>query len=240
MIEHYVVPILSPLWWMGLIFSSLFIAIPIVWARNKSELFQDKLGFYLGLFFILLSFSVHPYMLINGTWNIKSSLPLQLCGISAWLSGIVFFTRSQVLFECLLFWGLAGAIHSILTPEMSLGNDNYTIFEYYASHAGIILSGLYLTVVKNRKPRKNSWFRIFILTQLVILVVGLINQAMGANYMYLCKKPMVDNPFIMGDWPIYLGVLQLVALLHFFVIYLVFQWAGKIQPITSDIDSPNP
>ena len=44
----------------------------------------------------------------------------------------------------------------------------------------------------------------------------------GGNYMYVNKKPIADNPFLLGDWPYYIFVLELVALAHFYIIYLSF------------------
>lgn len=223
MIEHFVVPLGSELWWYGLLFSALFIALPIAWMRNKPEHVQVKFGFWLGVFLLFLSLSIHPYMAFKGNWVLESSLPLQLCSLSALLSGFIFFYRSQILFECLLYWGLAGAIHSILTPEMSLGDDNYLIFEYYAAHAGIILSALFLAIIHGEKPRKHSWLKVFGITQIVIIIIGTINYALDSNYMYLCKKPAVDNPFVIGDWPFYVIVLEIVGLAHFFLVYQGFR-----------------
>jgi uncharacterized membrane protein YwaF len=59
-------------------------------------------------------------------------------------------------------------------------------------------------------------------TQLLAIGVGVVNYLVDANYMYLNKRPEVDNPFLIGDWPYYILVLEGVALLHFWVFYLPF------------------
>ena len=43
--------------------------------------------------------------------------------------------------------------------------------------------------------------------------VATVNWLIGSNYMYLCTKPGVDSPFLVGDWPWYLLGLEVVALL---------------------------
>ena len=43
--------------------------------------------------------------------------------------------------------------------------------------------------------------------------VAMVNWLIGSNYMYLCTKPGVDSPFLVGDWPWYLLGLEVVALL---------------------------
>lgn len=234
MIEHFVVPINSELWWKGLIFSFFFISTPIILGKLSKPAFKVTLGKVIGVLLIATSFSVQVYMVMNHMWDARSSLPLQLCSISGWLSGIAFFTANQLLFECLLYWGLAGAIHSLFTPEMSLGNHSFIVFEYYVGHAGIILAALYLIIVNGKMVRKHSWFRVFLHTQLVMLAVGAINWLLNSNYMYLCQKPAVDNPFIMGDWPFYLIILEAVALLHFGAIYLGLLWTGRVVSIAQE------
>jgi hypothetical integral membrane protein (TIGR02206 family) len=134
MIEHFVVPMFSILWWQGISFSAVFITIPVMLGKKLATPEKRLLGFILGIFLLLLTLSLHPIMVQKGIWNLKSSLPLQLCSISALLSGFIFFYKNQFLYELLIYWGLAGAIHSLLTPEISLGSDPFFIFEYYAAH----------------------------------------------------------------------------------------------------------
>ena len=44
----------------------------------------------------------------------------------------------------------------------------------------------------------------------------------NANYMYLCIKPIANNPILIGEWPWYIISIELAGLLHFFIIYLPF------------------
>jgi uncharacterized membrane protein YwaF len=45
--------------------------------------------------------------------------------------------------------------------------------------------------------------------------------------MYLSAKPEVENPFLIGEWPYYILVLEAVALLHFWVFYLPYAKKNK-------------
>ena len=40
--------------------------------------------------------------------------------------------------------------------------------------------------------------------------------------MYLSAKPDVSNPFLIGEWPYYILILEVVALVHFLIFYLPF------------------
>lgn len=231
MIEHFVVPIFSDTWWAGIVFSIFFIGIPIIFGKLLPEKSQNRFGFFIGILLLATALSVHPYMAYEGIWDLRSSLPLQLCALSGFLSGIAFFYRNQIVYELLIYWGIPGAFHSLLTPEMSLGGSSFIVAEFYVAHAGILLSALYLTFVSGMKPREHSWFKIFLYTQLLLLAVGGINLLLDANYMYLCKKPIANNPLVIGDWPLYVLILDLAGLIHFFIIYLLYKFTGNLKKV---------
>ena len=138
-----------------------------------------------------------------GSWTIESSLPLQLCGISSVISAIVLLRFNQYLYEFLVLLGVAGAIHSFLTPEFTTGMQGFLFYDYYIAHGGIILSALYLTYVQGHKPRIGSWLNVFCASQLLVIVASLFNILLESNYMYTCQKPIAENPLIFGQWPYY-------------------------------------
>lgn len=84
------------------------------------------------------------------------------------------------------------------------------------------MSALYLTLVLGMRPRKGSWWRIAIWTQPVLVVIGLFNWVLDANYMYLCEKPIANNPFVFGNWPWYIIGLEIAGLIHAIIIYSPF------------------
>ena len=114
-----------------------------------------------------------------------------------------------------------------MTPEFTSGKSGLLFYEYYLSHGGIILSAIYLTWILGMRPRKGSWWKVFLWSQLLLPVIGLINWIVNANYMYLCTKPIVNNPFLIGEWPWYLLNIELMALLHFFIVYLPFVYLNR-------------
>ena len=130
------------------------------------------------------------------------------------------FKRNQLAYECLYYWGLSGAFHSLMTPEFTIGKDDYIIFlDYFISHGGIIFAALYLTIILGMRPRKKSWIKVFLLSQILLPIVGAINWMLDANYMYICNKPIVNNPLLIGEWPVYLIFIELFALMHCWLLY---------------------
>lgn len=227
---HHVIAPGSPIWWMGFIGSAVIIAFPLWLTRNWSESEKVRAGKFLGALFLMTFISLQLYQVISGTWSKEHSLPLQLCAISSMLSGLLFFFRNQTAYEALVYWGIPGAFHSLLTPELVYGYNTYLIAEYYVAHAGIICAALYLGIANGWRIRTGSWLRIWLITQILILLVGGINHLTGANYMYLCQKPLADNPFIIGEWPWYVIGLEIAGLLHFWLVYLLFRRLKLVQP----------
>ena len=222
MIPHETLEMFSFLWWKtNLIITGIIILLLYIGKRLDSEK-RILLAKIIGSVLIFRTVGVHFYWHHLGIWTIESSLPLHLCGLSAILSGVVIFWRKQLAYECLYFWGLPGAFHALLTPEFTHGTYGLLFFEYYLSHGGIILSALYLTLLLDMKPRKISWLKIFLISQLLIPIIGIINWTLNANYMYICLKPIANNPLLIGEWPWYFLGMEIAAILHFFIIYIPF------------------
>ena len=54
-------------------------------------------------------------------------------------------------------------------------------------------------------------------------IVYPINVALGANYMYLARRPMANNPFLIGPWPWYILGLEVACVLHLWVMDVLFR-----------------
>ena len=236
MTPHEIIPIFSTLWWQTNL-ATLFVLIAILWMafrlkQNGNDNKLDKFTIVIGIILITRAIFIHPHDIYMGKWNIQSSLPLQLCGLSSILSGIVIFWRKQLAYECLFYWGIPGAFYSLLTPEFTQGMQGWNFYDYYVSHGGILLSAFYLTFVLGMRPRTGSWWKIFLFSQLLIPIVGLINYILDANYIYLCEVPIAENPMIMGTWPWYLLILEGFALIHFYLVYIIIIKLSKKTDIT--------
>jgi len=231
MISHETLEIFSPLWWKTNLITIVVILLFLLLGKRSNSSNRELLAKIIGSLLIFRALGVHFYWHHLGIWTIESSLPLHLCGLSAILSGVVIFWRKQLAYECLFFWGLSGAFHSLLTPEFTHGMGGFLFIEYYLSHGGIILSSLYLTCLLGMRPRKGSWWKIFLFSQLLLPIIGFINWILDANYMYLCIKPIAKNPFLIGEWPWYFLGIELAAILHFFLIYLPFAYLYHLAKV---------
>jgi hypothetical integral membrane protein (TIGR02206 family) len=216
------------LFWWECILSVAFIIfalvlIPLYWKNLK----RRNYDLFIAGILLLNNITEHWYNYSIGYWNLQQNLPVHLCSITNILCIVLLINYKQWIAELVYYWGLAGGIQSLLTPEFTIGMGGYNFYSYFINHGGLILVVAYMIVHFEFVPRPKSWLWTLGYTQLLAIGVGIVNYFVHANYMYLSKKPQVKNPFLIGEWPYYIIILEAVALLHFFVFYLPFYWSNK-------------
>jgi hypothetical integral membrane protein (TIGR02206 family) len=224
---HTALKLFSVLWTQSILVSIFFIFMIILagfYLPKKS--YKITLAKFIGFLLLFRFIFMHGYTVGIGVWNIQENLPLHLCGISSLVSGILMIKYNQRMFEFLILLGFPGAIHSLLSPEFTYGHEGYFFYDFYLSHSGILLVPIYLTIVMNKKIKINSWKSTFYIGLAYTMIVGFLNKAINtifegsANYMYLCKAPLAENPLILTKkWPMYLPMLILFGFFHIIFMY---------------------
>ena len=228
----------DPILWGKSLFFTFISIISIIalgyFLPNK----KYKIAFsqFIGILLLFRFAFLHGYMLGMGHWDIVSSLPFHLCGISSLACiFIMLYINSetkynQPIFEYLVLLGIPSGLHSILTPEFIHGWDGFYFPEFYISHGAIFFVPLYLTIVFNYKIRSDSWKTAFRNILMLVPFVGLINYLIGANYMYLCKSPIADNPLLLTNkWPYYVPMIIFFVFLHNLAVFYIYKLIGKVK-----------
>jgi hypothetical integral membrane protein (TIGR02206 family) len=178
---------------------------------------------------IVSEVSLHWWLWSVGSWSIQYSLPFHLSSLSIILSAILLLTKSYSLFEFTYFAGVGSAIQAMLTPDISSYTfPHFRYVHFFISHGGIILANLYMVFVEEYKPTLKSLWKAFLYLNLYALVIFILNDMLGGNYMYISEKPI--NPSILdylGPWPYYILSLELLALISFGLLYLPFWMKSK-------------
>ncbi|UQZ86060.1 Integral membrane protein (intg_mem_TP0381) [Paenibacillus konkukensis] len=159
----------------------------------------------------------------EGLWNVKSTLPLELCSITLVLSVFMLWTRSRRLYSILFFAGICGALQAIATPSLGYPFPHFRFFHFFIAHGAIIMASLYMTWIENCKPSWKSVGAAMLFLNLLMLGVGGVNRMLGSNYMFLMHKP--DTPSMLdmlGPHPYYLIAEEAIALTMFVLLYLLF------------------
>ena len=163
----------------------------------------------------LLLASVAAYLALaasSGEIRPLDFLPLHMCDLAIFVAVFALLTRSRLAGEILYFWALAGTTLAILTPDVSGAFPDWRWVAYFTTHGLVLVSASTLVFGLGRTPRRGSAWRVFLVTLGYAAVVGAVNRATGANFLYLARKPAGSTLLDwFGPWPVYIGVAAVVA-----------------------------
>ncbi len=165
--------------------------------------------------------------------DLAYALPFQLCDAAIFVSALALWLRQQLLVEVTYFWGLAGTIQAVITPDLPQHFPAFPFIQYYVAHGGVVAAALFLVVGLGQWPRQRAIFWVGALTVAYAAFVGLLDAATGANYMYLRAKPASTTVLdVMGPWPWYIGSAGLIAIVLFVILDAPFRLLRRSRPAT--------
>ncbi len=145
--------------------------------------------------------------------DLATAIPLQLCDAAIFIAALALLIRTQILVEVTYFWGLAGTIQALITPDLPQHFPSFPFFQYYTAHGGIVTAALFLVVGLGQWPRRDAVLRVLAITIAYALVIGAIDAATGANYLYLRSKPAGGSLLdLLGPWPWYIASAAVIAI----------------------------
>lgn len=149
---------------------------------------------------------------VNGGWQLRTSLPLALCDVALVVAAAACWSRQLLLVELTYFWGLAGTLQAVVTPDLSSRFPDLQFFEYAVGHLGIVVAALYLVVGLRLRPRRGAVARVLAVTAGYTLLVGVFDAATGADYMFLAARPRHWSLLsVLGPWPWYIPAAAALA-----------------------------
>ena len=164
---------------------------------------------------------------MQGSWSAKTSLPLALCDVGVLVAAVACWCQTALLVELTYFWGLAGTLQGLLTPDLNVGFPHLVFFQYVVGHAGIVVAALFLVVGLRIVPRRRSVPRVLAITLGYSAVVGVVDALTGANYMFLRSPPGEWTLLrLLGPWPWYIASAVGVAAVLVTLLDAPF-WAGR-------------
>jgi hypothetical integral membrane protein (TIGR02206 family) len=150
---------------------------------------------------------------VAGTWSAATGLPIALCDAAVLVASAACWWRTPLLVELTYFWGLAGTLQAVITPDLNAGFPHLVFFQYLVGHLGIVVAAAYLVVGLRIAPRPGSVIRTFLITLAYTGFVGLVDALSGANYMFLRSPPGNWTLLkVLGPWPWYIASAAGVAL----------------------------
>ena len=167
---------------------------------------------------------------------LRLNLPLHVCGVAVFAVMVALVFRKRIAYEIAWFWGLAGTVNALITPQLDVGFPEYRFFQYFIAHGGIVAGALFATWGLGMRPTAMSVVRAFVLLHLLCVVAFGVNWTLGSNYMFLMAPPDTQSPFFFAPWPWYIPILDAVAFALFCLLLLPFL---VLKPRRRDIARPD-
>jgi hypothetical integral membrane protein (TIGR02206 family) len=147
----------------------------------------------------------------------------------------------QVLFDIVYFWGIGGAIQALIAPDIGTsGFPALRYFSFFISHGLIIACTVLMAAAGEVRLTFRSLVRALVVTNLLLLPVYGIDQALrlippydAGNYFVLGYPPptgSVVDLFVemFGPSPRYVVGLELMGIAIFLLLYLPWPIARRL------------
>ena len=119
----------------------------------------------------------------------------------------------------------------MLAPDVEVGFPDPAFLSFFALHGLVVASAAVLVFGFGCRPRPGAPRRVFLLTNAYAAVVGLVDLALGANFLFLCRKPAAPTLLDwFGPWPAYLLVADALAGILFLALDLPFRAGRRLAP----------
>ena len=175
----------------------------------------------------------------RGQWSPTNGLMLDLCPVTAVITATALWTRRRMLVELSYFWGCAGTVQGVITPDARWHFPSYWWFQFYVTHCGVVLGALFLVVGLRLTPRAYAAVRVFGLTLGFACVAAVADVITGGNYMFLRdqggKGTLLD---VMGPWPWYIGTGLILALVFLTILDAPFLVARRRSRRVRAVSAP--
>ena len=182
------------------------------------------IGYLFAAMLLINEFTAWGYRLLQfgPDYIVRNHLPLHLCGVANLVTAATLLFRNRYTYEIAYFWGLVGSANAVITPgAIETGFPSWRFFQYFIAHSGIVVGVLYATWGLGMRPTLGGLFRAFVALNVFAVAVGIVNLLLGSNYMYLSRPPWgTVSPFFFAPWPWYIPILDALALVFFFLVYL--------------------
>jgi len=164
--------------------------------------------------------------------RLAQSLPLQLCDVAIFIAAGALWTRNQLLIEMTYFWGLAGTVQALLTPDLPQHFPSYPYWQYYVAHGGVVGAALLLVVGMGLHPRPWAAVRVAGLTLAFAACIGVVDALTTSNYLYLRSKPPSASLLdVLGPWPVYILLATLIGIVLFAMLDAPFRVVARTAPL---------
>lgn len=154
---------------------------------------------------------------LRGRFQPADLLPLHLCDMSIVLAlWALAWPPQRRVATLLFFWTTTGTLLASLTPALCSHPSLLRFGSYFLLHGAVIWAAIYLVAAQGLTFGRREVLQAWGWTQVYGLLVLAVDLSTNANYMFLLRKPSAATLLdLFGPWPIYIVVVDGLALMLF-------------------------
>ncbi|WP_028661168.1 TIGR02206 family membrane protein [Nocardioides insulae] len=154
--------------------------------------------------FVLVS---QGLLLIRHDYHLETVLPLQLCDLAWMAAAWALWTRDRFPAALTYYWGLALTTQAALTPALEQPFPHAGFVAFWGQHLLVVWAAVHLVWGVRLRPTW-WWYRATVVaTGAWLIVVFVVNAALGTNYGFVNEKPGTGSVLdLLGPWPVYVLV----------------------------------
>ena len=205
----------------GMISTVLCIAAAWVYSNSSDKVKQVILQ-TIGYLVVFNEIVFQAYMVYYGIWSLKTSLPMEMCYLSALLIPIYSKNRHLRLLKTWFFFaGFGGSLFAFINTNLSEMEHIYVSIHYFFAH-GLVIFVMLSIVADGYRPKWEDYFIAIKWTTVLVVFIILTNIVLDSNYMFTFEKPAgVNFTLLMPDWPYYFLIMLCIGLSFYTLMMIV-------------------
>ncbi|MCL2321166.1 MAG: TIGR02206 family membrane protein [Oscillospiraceae bacterium] len=207
----------------------------LIFFKNKKKHTQDIFLYFL-VFIIILTEILRYYVFISN--NILRSFvdlaPFHICGFMVFVTCFAVFFRNKILMNFCYAFSFTATIFGVLTPiAITFPPLSFVYVQGMLSHGIMFLIAMFFIVDCGFRPEVKYLPRISaIFFGVAFLVIAPLNYIFNANWFFIAWAPKGTPIEILENlvgWPGYIGVLFVILMILWTIMYLPFYIAEKFK-----------
>ena len=207
----------------GVISTVLCVAVAWVYS-NSSEKIKRIILETIGYLVVFNELAFQLSMIYYGSWSYKTSLPLEMCYISALLIPVYNkYSYLRILKSWFFFAGFGGSLFAFINTNLSEMDQIYISIHYFFAH-GLVIVIMFSIVIDGYRPTWRDYLDTIKWTVVLIIFIFIINYLIGSNYMFTFTKPKgINFTLLMPEWPYYFLIMLLIGLAFYTLMMIIFR-----------------
>ena len=205
----------------GMISTVLCIAAAWVYSNSSNKVKQVILQ-PIGYLVVFNEIVFQAYMVYYGIWSLKTSLPMEMCYLSALLIPIYSKNHHLRLLKTWFFFaGFGGSLFAFINTNLSEMEHIYVSIHYFFAH-GLVIFVMLSIGADGYRPKWEDYFIAIKWTTVLVVFIILTNIVLDSNYMFTFEKPAgVNFTLLMPDWPYYFLIMLCIGLSFYTLMMIV-------------------